>query len=414
MTDWESLSKQLKALGMQLGKDKTLKQQPSESHPIEEVVDGRFWEGIYGQVFCHEEIYEPNHHHGAKPLAPSVPIATLCRWANAEGLANADLSDFIFLDTETSGLAGGTGTYAFEVGVGRFTSQGFKLAQFFMRHPGEEPALLAGLTEFMDGMQAVVTYNGKSFDIPLLNTRFTLMGMTSPFEGIAHFDLLPLARRLWRIRLESRTLGNVETKILGVRRGEDEVPGYMIPEMYFEYLKTQDARPLSGIFYHNAIDILSLAGLYSHMAFLLDEPHSEKISHAEDIVALARFFESMGDTSQAQSLYQKALLKNLEEELYWDTLERFSFLLKRQGEWESALILWMQAAENHALYAFEELAKFYEHQVKDYATAKAWTNKALKVLRERALPAYEYNYWLEKLEHRLGRLERRLLNVEDS
>ena len=413
MTDWESLAKQLKALGMQLGKDTSLNNVPTEKHPIEQVVAGRFWEGIYGPVFCHEEVYARDHLHGKKPLWTDVPITRLCQWASAEGLSNTDLSDFIFLDTETSGLAGGTGTYAFEIGVGRFSDHGFELAQFFMRHPGEEPALLAGLTEFMHGMQAVVTYNGKSFDIPLLNTRYTLMGMTSPFEGIAHFDLLPLARRLWRIRLESRTLGNVESQILGVRRGEDEVPGYMIPEMYFEYLKTQDARPLSGIFYHNAIDILSLAGLYSHMAFLLDEPHSEKIKHAEDIVALARFFESMGDSLQAQSLYQKALIMNLEDELHWDTLERFSFLLKRNGDWEAALTLWMQAAENQALYAFEELAKFYEHQVKDFATARAWTNKALIVLKEHAFPAYEYNFWFEKFKHRLGRLERRLSNTEE-
>jgi uncharacterized protein len=99
-----------------------------------------------------------------------------------------------------------------------------------MRHPGEEPALLAGLMAFVDGMQAVVTYNGKAFDIPLLNTRFTLLGLPSPFEEIDHFDLLPLARRLWRTRLESRTLGNVENLILGVTRDEQEVPGYLIPE----------------------------------------------------------------------------------------------------------------------------------------------------------------------------------------
>jgi hypothetical protein len=208
--------------------------------------------------------------------------------------------------------------------------------------------------------------------------------------------------------LESRTLGNVESKILGVSRGEDEVPGYLIPEMYFEFLKTQDARPLSGIFYHNAIDILSLAGLYSHMAFLLDEPHSNRISYAEDVVALARFFESMGDIPQAQSLYQKALHKELEEDLYWDTIERYSFLLKRKGDWDAALTLWMQAAENKALYAFEELAKFYEHRQKDFTMAKAWTNKALDVLKKHVLPAYEYHLWNEKLEHRLGRLERRL------
>jgi len=414
MTDWETLANQLKALGMQFGKDKSPDKKATERFPIEDVVEGRFWESIYGQVFCHEEVYETNYLHGSKPLSPSVPIATLCQWAKSEGLSDADLSDFIFLDTETSGLAGGTGTYAFEVGLGRFTDQGFTLAQFFMRHPGEEPALLAGMTEFMHDMQAVVTYNGKSFDIPLLKTRYTLMGMSNPFEGIAHFDLLPLARRLWRIRLESRTLGNVESKILGVKRGEDEVPGYMIPEMYFDYLKTQDARPLSGIFYHNAIDILSLAGLYSHMAFLLNEPHSEKISHAEDIVAMARFFESMGDISQAQSLYQKALHNKLEEDLYWDTLERYSFLLKRKGDWEPALTLWRQAAEYCALYAFEELAKYYEHHQKDLETARVWTNKALNVLKENVLPAYEYNLWLEKFEHRLGRLERRLSNAKGS
>jgi len=408
MTDWESLSKQLKNLGVELGKAKSSSKPKRDHHPIETVVPGRFREVIYGQVFCHEELYNRVHTHGDKPLSPSVPIRTLCQWANADQLTRADLDDFIFLDTETSGLAGGTGTYAFEVGLGRFTDEGFQLAQFFMRHPGEEAALLAGLTEFMHGMKAVVTYNGKSFDIPLLNTRYTLMGMTSPFENIAHFDLLPLARRLWRIRLESRTLSNVEGKILGVQRGDEEVPGYMIPEMYFEYLKSHDARPLAGIFYHNAIDILSLAALYSHMAFLLHDPHSDEIHHGEDVVALARFFESMADIDQAQRLYQKALGSALTEDLYWDTLERYSFLLKRKRDWEAAIALWELAASNSGLYAFEELAKYYEHRDKDLGSALQWTNKALEVLNQQHIPAYEYHQWQDKLKHRLNRLVRRL------
>jgi len=228
MTDWKSLSEQLKGLGVTIGKETKFKKNHPNNRPIESVVDGSFREVIYGQVFCHEEIYQQDHTHGEKPLYPKQPIKTLCEWAGATALTPGDIQDFIFLDTETSGLAGGTGTYAFEVGLGRFTDRGFHLAQFFMRHPGEEPALLAGLSEFMDGMKAVVTYNGKSFDIPLLNTRYTLMGMTSPFADVDHFDLLPLARRLWRIRLESRTLANVENQILGVQRGEEEVPGYLI------------------------------------------------------------------------------------------------------------------------------------------------------------------------------------------
>lgn len=408
MTDWNSLEDQLKALGVQMGKDKKLKKRREQKHPIEKVMEGRFWEVIYGEVFCHEEFYPPDYLHGDHPLWPSEPLENLCQWANAQPLSNSDLQNVIFLDTETSGLAGGTGTYAFEVGLGRFTDKGFKLAQFFMRHPGEEPALLTGLMAFMDGMQAVVTYNGKSFDIPLLNTRYTMMGMDSPFTGIDHFDLLPLARRLWKIRLESRTLGNVENKILGVVRSKEEVPGYLIPEMYFEFLKTQDARPMAGIFYHNAIDILSLAGLFSHMAFLLHDPTSEKIRHSEDVVALARFFESMGDIEQADMLYQTALSKDLDEILYWDTIQRYAFMLKRHEDWVAAMALWEEAAEHQALYAFEELAKYFEHRVKELENAHSWTTAAIHILNEKPMPAFEFHYWLGRFEHRLQRLDRRL------
>jgi len=414
MTNWESLSEQLKSLGVNLGKDHLPKKSHGENYPIEQVVEGCFLEVIYGEVFCHEETYDPNHTHGDKTLLPSEPIDTLCRWAGSQSHSLDNLQDFIFLDTETSGLSGGTGTYAFEVGLGRFTDQGFKLAQFFMRHPGEEPALLAGLSQFMNGMKAVVTYNGKSFDIPLLNTRYTLMGMTSPFSDVDHFDLLHLARRLWRIRLESRSLSSVEQEILGVNRSDQEVPGYLIPEMYFDYLKTKDARPMAGIFYHNAIDILSLAGLFSHMAFLLHDPHSDKIQYGEDVVALARFFESLGDVTRAEDLYEKALISNLPEDLYWDTLERFSFFLKRKGDWESAIKLWEIAAKNNALYAHEELAKYYEHHVKDLETARNWTLAAKIILQQGYLPAYEFNRWQEQLDHRLDRLDRRLENQEKS
>jgi len=408
MTDWRSLSEQLKALGVKLGKEEHSVLKSKQRYPIEMVVEGRFFDVIYGQVFCHEDTYQKGHRHGEKPLWPTEPITNLCRWAKTRPHSLDDLQDFIFLDTETSGLAGGTGTYAFEVGLGRFTEDGFKLAQFFMRHPGEEAALLAGLTEFMHGMKAVVTYNGKSFDIPLLNTRYTMMGMTSPFGDVDHFDLLPLARRLWRIRLESRTLGNVETQILGVKRGSEEVPGYLIPDMYFEYLKTGDARPLAGIFYHNAIDILSLAGLFSHSAYLLDDPLLKELQYHEDVVSLARLFESLGDIPQAEALYQKSLTLKLDESLYWDTLSRLSFLQKRMEDWDSALALWEMAAESNLLYAFEELAKYFEHRAKDLEVAQKWTMQALEVLDTQHLPSYEYAYWRESLDHRLDRLQRRL------
>jgi len=412
MTDWNGLSDKLKALGVKLGKSDLPAPKSKGRYPIEKVVDGSFREVIYGQVFCHEEHYPAGHLHGDKPLLTADPIDNLCQWAKASSYSLDDLGGLIFLDTETSGLSGGTGTYAFEVGLGRFTNKGFKLAQFFMRHPGEEPALLAGLTEFMHGMKAVVTYNGKSFDIPLLNTRYTMMGMTSPFDGIDHFDLLPLARRLWRLRLASRTLGSVETNILGVKRGEEEVPGYMIPEMYFDFLKTGDARPIAGIFYHNAIDILSLAGLFSHTAYLLNDPITKDIPHNEDLVALARFFEAQGDIPQSEALYQKAINNKLEENLYWDTLSRLSFLQKRREDWASAITLWEQAAENDLLYAHEELAKYYEHRSKDLPEAQKWTLRALEVLESQQFPSYEYADWRGRFNHRLDRLQRRIPRME--
>ena len=165
---------------------------------------------------------------------------------------------------------------------------------------------------------------------------------------------------------------------------------------------------MAGIFYHNAIDILSLAGLFGHMAFLLEEPHSDRIRHGEDIVALARFFESMGEIPQAEALYHKALTVDLPEEIRWDTVERLSFLLKRQADWQAAIALWEQAAKNEQLYAFEEIAKYFEHQVKDYEEAHRWTVGGLTVLNSRHFPAYQYRFWQESLTHRLERLEKRL------
>ncbi len=410
MTDWEALEKQLKSLGVTFGKNSELKSKPKKQYPIEKVVEGRFIDTQDGQVFCHTEHYPNDYCHGRQTLYPEDSIQTLCHWADAEVLSNSDISDFIFLDTETSGLAGGTGTYAFEVGLGRFVNNEFQLAQFFMRHPGEEPAMLNGLSEFMHGMKAVVTYNGKSFDIPLLNTRYTMMGMPSPFEDIHHFDLLPLARRLWRLRLESRTLGHVENEILGVERGDEEVPGYLIPELYFDFLKTQDARPLAGIFYHNAIDILSLAGLLSHTAFLLHNPTTDKIEYGEDHISLARFFSAQDDHKLAEELFRKALRFELKDILYWDAVEQLSFLYKKQEKWNQAVELWEQAAEQNHLYAFEELAKYYEHRVKDLTAAQDWTLRAITILDKINIPAYQFNDWQESLNHRLNRLNRRLLS----
>ena len=176
-----------------------------------------------------------------------APLDAVAGWADEPRFLDLDLEHFAFIDTETTGLAGGTGTYTFLIGVGRFEKDEFRLVQFFLTNPGEETAQLAAFSEFIAPCEAVVSFNGKSFDIPLINTRFIINRWPSPLTGLAHLDLLHLARRLWKARLSGCTLGDLETHILGMKRSEHDVPGWMIADLYFDYLHTGDSRPLLGV-----------------------------------------------------------------------------------------------------------------------------------------------------------------------
>ncbi len=207
-----ALSDKLKALGVTVG---TRDLPPpakrlSRAYPIEQVISGYFQSTRHGNVFVKETNYDPAYRHGRVGLRTEASLEIIASWAQERQLVEDRLDQFAFLDTETSGLAGGTGTYTFLVGAGRFEGSDFRLAQFFMRDPDEEPAQLAALADFLHPCKVLVTFNGKSFDAPLLNTRYTLNDLQSPLPTLAHLDLLPLARRLWRDRLPSRRLGELE------------------------------------------------------------------------------------------------------------------------------------------------------------------------------------------------------------
>ena len=329
----------------------------------------------------------------------------LSAWTADPRLSSLDLSSFVFLDTETSGLAGGTGTYAFLVGAGRFVNGEFLLQQFFMRDPSEEPALLEGLAAFLAPAQGLVTFNGKAFDVPLLVTRYSMNAIPIPFKDYAHLDLLPLARRLWRDRLESRALKFLEENILQAPRTIEEVPGYEIPYIYFDYLRTGDARPLKGVFYHNAMDVVAMAALLSHTATMLADPFHEAIDHGLDVIALAKLYEDIGQWDTAARLFERGLEMNLEEENFWKAVNRLSVLQKRRGDFEEAVKLWEKAASEGHIYAYVELAKYYEHKQRDVKSALKWTKSALKQVKRADLPAYIREHWKDELLHRLARLE---------
>ncbi len=404
-----TLSDKLKSLGVKIGaQDLVSKPRTARStvHAIENIVAGHIHATDYGSAFIVETDYSPDYRHGQMGLALTAPLATVADWARDARISECAAEHLLFLDVETTGLAGGTGTFAFLVGIGRFCQAGFRVTQIFMRDPAEEPASLAALRDLLHSPSALVTFNGKSFDIPLLNARYITNRFATPFDSVAHLDLLPLARRLWRDRLESRALGSLEVHILGMARSQDDVPGWLIPQMYFDYLKSGDARPLAHVFYHNAMDIVAMAALLNHMAQMLADPIGFATEHGLDLIALGKLFEDLGRLEDAVALYTRGLTLDVPELTFRQTVQRLALVQRRRGEMAAALDLWREAARTRQIYAFVELAKHYEHKARDYALAAQWTRDALTVLAKCDLR--ERQQWQAELEHRLERLERRL------
>ncbi len=402
-----SLADKLKSLGVKVGAQHLPPPKPKHPFTIENVLGGSYINTPLGEIFVKEAYYPSNHYHGRVPLGWNNLPHILAAWAEDERLSSLSPQSFVFLDTETTGLSGGTGTYVFLVGVARFEGEQFHLVQFFMRDPAEEIRLLAALEKFLAPCQAVVTFNGKSFDLPLIATRYLSHGWRVPLAEFAHIDLLHLARRLWRERLPSRTLYNLEFHILGATRTEEDLPGWMIPQIYFDYLISGDARPLKRVFYHNALDVISLAALFSYLTALLANPIQIPPEYSPDILALARLFEDLNEAKAAIDLYAKALEYPLPAPILSESLHNLAMLYKRQGNFNLAVPLWEKAAHLKHLHAHIELAKFYEHRQQDYREAISWTRSALNILEKTDLSFDEKQNWLNQLQHRLTRLLRK-------
>jgi uncharacterized protein YprB with RNaseH-like and TPR domain len=403
-----TLSDRLKSLGVKVGAKDLPPPRPSKTYPVEEIAAGRFIETGNGNTYLIEQDFPVDYIHGQVGLRITTRPLTLAEWAGVLNIADQNPEELVFLDTETSGLAGGTGTFAFLVGAGRYTPGGFHLAQFFMRDPLDEPALLLALEEFIAPCRTIVSFNGKAFDIPLLDTRYTLQGWKSPFRDFYHVDLLHLSRRLWRDRLPSRTLANLEVQILHASRTDDEIPGWMIPQIYFDYLRDGDARPLLRVFYHNAMDVVSLAALLNHTSSLLEDPFSHPTTETIDLAAVARLLEDLGHIDRAAELYALCLTSDLPEDIHTDTLLRLALLHKRNNHYSAALPLWEQAASRRRIIAYEELAKYYEHHAIDHDQAQKWTLNALEVLESAGLPNAEALWWKSEFQHRLKRIQKKI------
>ena len=361
---------------------------PSQGREVETGC-GRHWEL--------ERTWPPHYHHGLSDVGAlsEIPPDVFCS-LGGDGPVEAPPDRWAFLDTETTGLAGGAGTLAFLVGVGVITSSGFELKQYFLREPAEEASMLARLAEDLAQFDVLVTYNGKSFDVPLLETRFAMNRSKAPFSRLRHVDLLYGARRLWRLKLESCRLQELEKRILGHERVGD-VGGAFIPNLYFDYLRNGDATPLEPVLFHNAIDILSLACLTEIIPQAIGQP--EKLKHGEELAGVARWFRNEDRLEEAASLMRLALKKPMSDELVWETLWHLADIDRKQGRHDAALASWTELStvtNPFQAQALERLAMHHERREKNAALALQFTLAALAIAHT------------PELERRRARLEARL------
>jgi len=371
---------------------------------IEEWSEGQVAGNEFGQHFQTERLFASHKSHGSADVGAlmDLPNDLLDSLGNGE-IPNVPPHRWAFLDTETTGLAGGSGAYAFLIGVGRITPEGFKVRQFFMREYAEERSILAALEAHLNDFDVLITYNGKSYDQPLLEPRYVMAWRKSPFGRLGHFDLLHGARRLWKLRLASCRLMQLEEQILGVYR-EGDLPGELIPYVYFDYLRSREARRLVPIFHHNAMDILTLACLTAIVPTAFRATDSESLARVgvrrgEDLAGIARWLLAAEEHEQALDLLKRAVAVGLPDSLLFRALWDIALLEKKLGRSAAALQVFTELAtcrNEFRVCALEEMAKYYEHEERNHLVALEFTNQALEFQPSCAL------------NHRKARLERRL------
>ena len=371
---------------------------------LEELVGGALEDTGRGSVLVVRRRFPVAHAHGDQPLGRARAGAR--QWLDLLSRSDDGAPDpgrLVYLDTETTGLAGGTGTYAFMVGAGFFEGDEFEVRQYFMRDLDEEPALLAALDELLGRFDGVVTYNGTGFDLPLLETRFVL-GRRRWRDDRFHLDLLPSARRLWRDGLADCRLGTVERHVLGFLR-EDDLPGAFIPSAYFEYLRRKRPGEIPRVFEHNRHDILSLAALTGWVLHAVARAPSPELAPWE-LAGLGRLLEVV-DPGRGEACYRMAIERGLPNPARERLLGRLAWWEKRRTRWLEARALWERVARSQRGFdarPWEEMAKIDEHRRRDYPGARAVVEEAIGHAHAQGAPPRV----LAALDHRLARLTRRL------
>jgi uncharacterized protein YprB with RNaseH-like and TPR domain len=321
---------------------------------------------------------------------------------------NLDLSTALFIDLETTGLSGGSGVVAFLVGLGFYRDDKFYVAQFFLGELAEEEKMIQELGQFFSQMnfQSVVTFNGKGFDMPLLETRFILHKQPFILSELPHLDFLFPARSLWKHKHESCRLYHLAREVVEADRSED-IPSAEIPWRYFEYLNTGNFDLIEPILYHNQEDILSLLGVIIVGSFFFSDEKKQKFTDAMDLYGAGRVMENVGEAEKSVNFFKRALKEGLSDELSLSAKKRISYYFKKKREWKSAVSLWKEMTSSNArsrdlLCSFRELAMYLEHKEKKYEEAR-------KIAEEGYVLSLDFSSYYEKdFTHRRERLKRKI------
>jgi len=343
-----------------------------------------------------------------QPLPGAMDSRALRLIASCPAEYIRDPYQWLFLDTETTGLAGGTGTYAFLVGLAWWEEDSFVIQQYFMRDHGEEPSMLFALMDRFAQGTVLVTFNGKSFDWPLMQTRFQMRRLGPVQAPSAHLDFLHPARQIWRLRLKSVALSELERQVLQLDRGRD-IPSETIPQMYFDFLRGSPPEEMAEVFRHNQMDLCGLASLALHITRILAEPEKCEAC-AEELFGISRLLHRRGEQRLAGQMYRKALDGGLPKDAELVARRELAFLAKRDRDFELSNAQWERLLGNspEGLKAYEQLAIYYEHYARLPQKAASLTREALVQLQEAfhsgSISRRPYMHWHSSLQHRLDRL----------
>ncbi len=394
--------KKLQSLGVYFGKKDSIEFK-TKNLKSSKTLSGIKKSNSLGEVFYTQHEFSPNYKHGVIPF--EIFFGTQSKFSTPDSDYLFKLNRCVFLDTETTGLSTSGGTFAFMVGVGWFENDHFILRQYFLVHPDQEEAMLLDLENLFSFHENIVTYNGISFDIPILKFRYKYHRIPTTIGHKKQIDLLKYARMLFRYQFEDRSLKSIESKVLNFQRAEDEIAGYLAPIIYQDFLKTGETQYIDGVFYHNRMDVVSLAALIS----IVNDVSNEKEQHFSRYdtlhYSLARQFDKNRNYSKAIDYFLKALEQpKLPNSVRVSSLLSLANLYKKSDQIDKAMDLWRAAAELDSVEAFIEMAKILEHKQKSYFLAIDCCKKALFIL-DNDVNSNRRVFVKEMIEYRMERLK---------